>query len=134
MARMTLVLLVLAAAFGCRKEVRPAPSGQPATPAAAASDPAPPPDAVRLVIAYGSEKKSWLEEQLVAFHATDPRLAGRPVRVEAKAMGSGEAVQAVLGGELKPHVVSPASGAYLTLLNDAWKQRTGRDKAVAPGR
>ena len=29
-------------------------------------------------------------------------------------------------------MVSPASGAYLTLLNDAWKQRTGRDKAVAP--
>jgi Ca-activated chloride channel family protein len=131
MARMTLVLLVVAAAGACRKQEPAAPAGQ-AAPAPAATQPAAPPDAIRLVIAYGSEKKRWLEEQLTAFHGTDPRVDGRPVRVDAQAMGSGEAVQAVLGGELKPHVVSPASGAYLTLLNDAWKQRSGRDKAVAP--
>ena len=132
MVRTTVVLLVLAAAAGCRKEAAPVPTGQLGTPTPAAAEPPPPADAVKLVIAYGSEKKSWLEEQVAAFHATDPRLEGRPIRVDARAMGSGEAVQAVLGGELKPHVVSPASGAYLTLLNDAWKQRTGRDKAVAP--
>src|SRR5262245_13011543 len=136
MARIRVLLLMLAAAGGCRKSEPPAPSGAPAVPASApASAPpaaAPAPDAIRLLLVYGSEKKSWLEEQVAAFAATGPRADGRPIRVETRAMGSGEAVQAVLSGELKPHVVSPASGAYLTLLNDAWKERTGRDKALSP--
>ena len=89
MARMTVVLLVLAAAAGCRKEAPPAPAGQLATPTPAAVEPAGRADAVRLVIAYGSEKKTWLEEQMAAFHATDPRLAGRPIRVEAQGDGLG---------------------------------------------
>ena len=41
----------------------------------------------------------------------------RGVRIDARAMGSGEAVQSILSGELKPHVFSPASGTYVTLLN-----------------
>jgi Ca-activated chloride channel family protein len=90
---------------------------------------------VTLLLAYGSEKKSWLEEQVRAFQRTAPEVDGRPVRIEARAMGSGEAVQAVLRGELKPHVLSPASGVYNTLLNDAWMQQAGAAggrKALAP--
>jgi Ca-activated chloride channel family protein len=86
-----------------------------------------------LVVAYGSEKKSWLEEQARAFEASEAKLgSGRRIRVEGKALGSGEAAQAIAAGDLKPHVFSPASGAYITLLNDTWLSAAGRTKAICP--
>jgi len=89
--------------------------------------------AVTVTMAYGSEKRAWLEEQLKLFAATSPRTAaGRPIRVEARAMGSGEAQQAVLSGSFRPTVYSPASGAYVSLLNEAWLREAGRTKPVSP--
>lgn len=117
-----LAATVVALTAGCKKET--------AKPPAAA--PAPPAPGLTLVVAYGSEKKSWLDEQIAAFLATGPTVDGVRLGVETRAMGSGEAVQAIVRGELKPHVVSPASGAYLTLLNDAWKKQSGRSKDLAP--
>ena len=115
--------LVLVLASGCRRDTAPSPSGAPAVD----------PNAVRVVIAYGSEKKAWLEEQITAFNRTGPKLAaGTPLVIEGKAMGSGEAMQDILDGRLKPAVFSPASGAYLSLLNQAWLARAGNTKALAP--
>jgi Ca-activated chloride channel family protein len=91
-----------------------------------------PPLVLRVV--YGSEKKTWLEEQVKAFTASGPTTAsGRPIRVEAKAMGSGESVQAIARGELQPHVYSPASSAYLPLLDRAWLGTPGRTKGLVTG-
>ena len=88
---------------------------------------------VTVTMAYGSEKRTWLEEQLRLFAATSPRTAsGRPIKVEAKAMGSGEAQQAVLTGTFRPTVYSPASAAYVSLLNEAWLREPGRTKPVSP--
>jgi Ca-activated chloride channel family protein len=76
---------------------------------------------VKVLIAYGSEKKSWIEEQIAAFNASGPKLAsGAPVTVAGQAMGSGEAVEEILAGRLRPTVFSPASGVYASLLNDRW--------------
>src|SRR5947209_5979560 len=79
------------------------------------------PNQLRLIVAYGSEKKSWMAEQVTAFEASGAKVAsGKRIKVDARAMGSGEVLQAIASGALKPHVFSPASGAYVTLLNDAW--------------
>lgn len=87
--------------------------------------------AVVLTVAYGSEKKSWFEEQARAFEQSGAKTkSGRPIKVEGKAMGSGEAVQDIVSGKLKAHVYSPASSAYLPLLNSAWMQGTGKPKPV----
>jgi Ca-activated chloride channel family protein len=91
--------------------------------------PAAPPVEVR--IAYGSEKKTWLEEQAKAFLGTKTK-SGRAIRLEARAMGSGEAVQGILDGSLRPHVFSPASGAYVALLNQRWLGTAGRTKPISP--
>jgi Ca-activated chloride channel family protein len=40
-------------------------------------------------------------------------------------MGSGEAVQEIVAGRLQPHVFSPASGAYISLLNQRWQSVPG---------
>jgi Ca-activated chloride channel family protein len=101
--------------------------------AAGGSSPAPgaaQPVVLRMV--YGSEKKTWLAEELRLFEASGPRTAsGRPIRVEATAMGSGESAEAIAHGNLQPHVYSPASTAYLGLLNRAWLSTAGRTQPVA---
>lgn len=48
-------------------------------------------------------------------------------------MGSGEALQAVLKGEVKAHVFSPASSLYVTLLNNGWLSQAGHTKPLAKG-
>ena len=121
--------LAMAVAAGCKKKVEDDP-GAAAAGGASAGGGGP---GLELRIAYGSEKKTWLEEQIKAFLATSPKTADRkPIRVVATAMGSGEAVTGILGGQLKPHVFSPASGAYVTVLNDAWMSTGGHTKAIAP--
>jgi Ca-activated chloride channel family protein len=89
--------------------------------------------AIPLVVAYGSEKKTWLEEQAKAFAASGARTkAGKSIRVDLRASGSGEAVKAVLAGALQPTVFSPASSAYIALLNDSWLSRPGQLKPISP--
>ncbi len=115
---------------------------KPAGPSAAAGDP-PKPSIVAepavsplsLVIVYGSEKKTWLEEQVKKFEALGKRTAGgRPIKIDARAMGSGEAMQAVTGGTVKAHVFSPASTVYVSLANSAWLSQPGHTKAlIKPG-
>ncbi|WP_394827157.1 substrate-binding domain-containing protein [Pendulispora albinea] len=88
---------------------------------------------VEVFLIYGSEKKTWLEESIKAFEPQKKTTAsGRPITIRAKAMGSGESVQAIVNGTDKPHVFSPASSAYIALLNSAYAQK--RAKPIAqPG-
>jgi Ca-activated chloride channel family protein len=84
-------------------------------------------------IAYGSEKQSWLEEQVRSFAASSPKTkSGKPIVIEAKPMGSGEAVQDILSGSIKPTVFSPASSAYVTLLNQSWLSKAGHTQPLSP--
>ncbi|OFX24117.1 MAG: hypothetical protein A2V77_12050 [Anaeromyxobacter sp. RBG_16_69_14] len=97
------------------------------------TEPPPRVAAVTLRVVYGSEKRSWLEEQVRSFQASGARLSsGRIITVEAKPMGSGEAVQGIIDGTLQPHVFSPASGAYVALLNRAWLGQVGKTLPVCP--
>jgi Ca-activated chloride channel family protein len=76
---------------------------------------------VTLRVAYSSEKKAWFDQAVPAFAATQPKTpSGHPIVVEAKSFGSGEAQTAILDGSFRAHVYSPASSAYLALLNQAW--------------
>jgi len=86
-----------------------------------------------LVITYGSEKRLWLEEQARQFMQTGAKTkTGKPIQVQGRAMGSGEATQDILSGALKPHVFSPASGAYISLLNQKWLSVAGHLRALSP--
>jgi Ca-activated chloride channel homolog len=86
---------------------------------------------VTLRFAYSSEKKAWLDQALAAFAATNPKTpSGKPIRVDAKSFGSGEAQAAILDGSFQAHVYSPASGAYIALLNRDWQAK--HPKPLAP--
>jgi Ca-activated chloride channel family protein len=127
-----IVLMAIASAGACQRN---GDNPAPAPPAAARADSnpaAPPPGAVTILIAYGSEKKTWLEEQIAAFNATSPRLAaGAPLFVKGQAMGSGEAVEEILAGRLHPAVFSPASAVYVSILNDRWQSQGGHTAPLA---
>ena len=115
-----------ALAAGCKPDSRPGGGS-------AADRSAGPADQVELSILYGSEKKTWLEEQVKAFNAGRTKAGGgRVIHVSARPIGSGEATAAILSGAQQPVVYSPASGAYVTLLNQAWQSRDGHTRPIAP--
>jgi len=119
-------LLALALLAAC-KESPPSPGSA----SVSGGRPAPSAKAVVLTVAYGSEKKTWLEEQARAFEQSGAKTkSGRAIRVEGKALGSGEAVQELVSGGVKAHVFSPASSAYLPLLNSSWTTATGRTQPL----
>ena len=120
------VLAAAVCAAGCNKAEDQSSSG------AARSTGKPKGPVVTLKFAYSSEKKAWLEQVLPQFAATHPALAnGKEIVVEAKAYGSGEASSAILDGSFAANVYSPASAAYLALLNDQWRGSHG-GKLIAP--
>jgi Ca-activated chloride channel family protein len=116
------VVCVVVGACGKSEETPPQQQGS-ATPGLSKKEPTPAPGgALDLVVAYGSEKKTWLEEQARKFEATGAKTkSGRAIRVKGVAMGSGEVTQAILAGKLQPAVFSPASGVYIALLNQQWQ-------------
>jgi Ca-activated chloride channel family protein len=75
---------------------------------------------IEIGIAYGTEKRSWLEWAVKEFSSTDD---GRNIRVNLIPMGSMEAAHAILKGDKQIHVWSPASRLYTeTFLRD-WEAR-----------
>ena len=114
--RLACGLAVVAALLGCgsKKTNNDDPAAQKATAEAGPH--------VTLHFAYSSEKKAWLDDVLPRFAATHPKTAaGKAIIIDAKSFGSGEASAAILDGTFKANVYSPASTAYLSLLNDQWR-------------
>lgn len=127
------IFAVVALAFtlavsACSRKSTPEVGGEPAS-----GEKTPDESTTTLLVAYGSEKKNWLDEAVRQFNDSSPKASsGKRLRVEATAMGSGEAVQAILSGTQKPHVFSPASGAYISLLNRRWLTVAGHTKPISP--
>ncbi len=82
---------------------------------------------VVISVAYGTEKKAWLNEAAERFLATNPRVRGRPIEINLQGIGSREMVTRIAQGDLMPTVVSPASSIQIELLRDDWKTRYGGD-------
>src|SRR5262249_44686443 len=81
----------------------------------------PPPQPVVVRMLYGSEKQTWIDESTQAFLATQPKTAsGRPIQLQTVPIGSGEAMDAIVGGQDKPAVWSPASSLLLPVANQRW--------------
>jgi Ca-activated chloride channel family protein len=86
----------------------------------------PPGQQVVVKISYGSEKKAWLTDSIDAFHRTGPRTdSGKPIRIEARAEGSTESMDAILSGPTDIAVWSPASSLLVDILNDRWAEAHG---------
>lgn len=76
-------------------------------------------------IAYGTEKRAWLEDAAARFATTNPRVRGRPIQIKLTGVGSREIVTRIVQDEYQPTVVSPASMIQIELLRDEWAKRKG---------
>ncbi|MCB0194048.1 MAG: VWA domain-containing protein [Anaerolineae bacterium] len=80
---------------------------------------------------YGSEKQEWLEPLVAEYNAAKHETAdGSTIVIEADAMGSIEAIDAILSGQIQPVVWSPASSVYLPVAEARWQEQYGTDLAV----
>jgi Ca-activated chloride channel family protein len=87
-----------------------------------------PGEQVTVSIAYGSEKKEWLEPLVVQFNEARNKTAdGKIIIVQATAMGSIESVRGIMDGTLQPTVWSPASSIYIPVANAEWKKSHADD-------
>src|SRR6266481_8453934 len=87
-----------------------------------------PQSGLELVFTYGSEKEKWIGEATDAFNRQHRRTgAGRTIIVHAIPMGSGEAIDEVMEGRRQPHLISPASAAFIKLGNAQSQSKTGKD-------
>lgn len=76
---------------------------------------APPVAPVEVVIWYGTEKQSWLEEAARRFEAEGPSVGGRPIVLRLVGLGSREMAERAARqewGDPRPTVVFPASSLW----------------------
>ncbi|MEO5916842.1 MAG: substrate-binding and VWA domain-containing protein [Luteolibacter sp.] len=90
-------------------------------------------NAVDLVFTYGSEKQKWIEAVTKDFHAAGIKTKdGKAIHVQALPMGSGDCVNEVLSGKRQPHIISPASAAFLKLGTAESQTKTGKPLVGEP--
>lgn len=90
-----------------------------------------PGEQVTVSIAYGSEKKEWLEPLVQQFNAARNQTSeGKTIVVEITAIGSIESVRGIIDGTLQPTVWSPASSIYIPVANAEWKKTHADDLIV----
>lgn len=83
---------------------------------------------ITISVAYGSEKKEWIEPLIQKFNdARNKTSDGKIIVVEATAIGSIEAVRGIIDGSLQPTVWSPASSVYIPVANAEWKNSHADD-------
>ncbi len=84
--------------------------------------------AIELVFTYSSEKEAWVKEVTASFNRNQVKTSkGRTISVQAIAMGSGDIIDELLSGTRQPHVISPASAAFIKLGNAQSRTKTGKD-------
>src|SRR5215469_11367545 len=85
-------------------------------------------DKLELTFTYGSEKQKWINEVTNDFNRGDHRTSsGKRIYVHAIPMGSGEAIDEVMEGRRQPHLISPASAAFIKLGNAESQSKYGKD-------
>jgi len=83
--------------------------------------------AVEIGIAYGTEKERWLQWAVAEFAKTSD---GKRITVNLIPMGSLEGAHAILNGDKRINVWSPASAAYKDTFLQEWQVKNGSTDAI----
>lgn len=94
-------------------------------------------DVIQLSMVYSSEKSTWISESAILFEeyweekrAQDSSL--KKISLDFQPYGSGDSLIALLNGETKPTIWSPASNIWVPLLNTKWSQYTLTEDLIVP--
>jgi Ca-activated chloride channel family protein len=74
---------------------------------------------------YGNEKEAWIKDVVADFNSRKMTACDGPITVNAIPIGSGDSMQQILDGKIRPDIWSPAGTVWLTLLNSKWNQKHG---------
>jgi ABC-type glycerol-3-phosphate transport system substrate-binding protein len=121
-------VLVFMKVRGQEPASRGAPAEEAGAVTASASGEPPARAQVTLPFLFSTEKEEWLRGAVAEFEKAHPEVE---VRLEPK--GSLEAVRALLAGESRPVLWSPADSLAVNLLTDQWKLAKGADPLVRDG-
>jgi Ca-activated chloride channel homolog len=126
MSTVALVLTVFSSCsfFGSQSSTTPTPGSTTIVPAvdlcaAHTSNP------VTLTMDYGSEKEAWIKDVVADFNNRKLTACDGPITVNATPIGSGDSMQQILDGTIKPDIWSPAGRVWLNLLAAKWQQKYG---------
>jgi ABC-type molybdate transport system substrate-binding protein len=75
-----------------------------------------------VTIAYGTEKDAWMQEAKTRFEANNP-----DITIDLQGVGSREIVTQIVGGELQPTAISPASSLQIAMLRADWQTLNNAD-------
>ncbi|WP_371802008.1 substrate-binding domain-containing protein [Candidatus Lokiarchaeum ossiferum] len=94
-------------------------------------------DVIKLSMVYSSEKSTWISETAILFQefweekrVQDSSL--KKISLDFQPYGSGDSLIALLNGETKPTIWSPASNIWIPLLNAKWSQYKLTDELIVP--
>jgi len=77
-------------------------------------------------IAYSSEKEGWMEEIKPLFEQwLSTRYPNQHVKLNFFPVGSRESIIAIINGQYKPAIWSPAASTWIPMLNYYWRQQAG---------
>ena len=82
---------------------------------------------VKVGIAYGTEKKRWLQAAVELWNETPD---AKRYEIDLIPMGSVEGARAVVGGDERVHVWSPASGMYRDVFENEWRSARGGGEPI----
>ena len=81
---------------------------------------------VTLTLAYTTEKQAWMKDVVDSFNQQHLSACDGPITVQTIPNdGSGQSMQGIANGIIKPDIWSPAGNVWLTLLNQQWQQKYG---------
>src|SRR3974390_927254 len=82
---------------------------------------------VEFGVAYGTEKQRWLEWAVQEFSKTKD---GKRIKINLIPMGSLEGAHALLGGDQRIQVWSPASALYKDIFVEEWQVKYSQNPIV----
>jgi Ca-activated chloride channel family protein len=85
-----------------------------------------PADAVVVEISSSNTKEDWMDQVIATFNEEGHMVGDRPIVVTVEHVGSGSSMNEILDGQSQPVVWSPGSDLWVTSINQAWRDRTGR--------
>src|SRR5215469_3436425 len=121
LGKMFVVLFVAACAYGAWYLFSGKKSLKDAIPGAGMLSSGPP---VELGIAYGTEKERWLQWAVSEWEKTSE---GRRIKINLIPMGSLEGAHAILNGDQRINVWSPASATYKDMFMQEWQIKNTGD-------
>jgi Ca-activated chloride channel family protein len=81
---------------------------------------------VTLTLAYTTEKQAWMKDVVASFNQRHLTACDGPITVQTIPNdGSGQSMQSIVDGTIKPDIWSPAGNVWLTLLNEQWREKYG---------